>query len=95
MARIEGGCLYPEGVPQRGRKPVFVGVCHCADCQRLTGSAFAAVVAGAGAGAEGDGNAEDLHQPRGNTAGRYQAASAQNATPASWTRPTCCRASRC
>src|SRR4051812_34806038 len=34
-----------EGVPQRGRKPVFVGVCHCADCQRLTGSAFATVVA--------------------------------------------------
>ena len=34
-----------EGVPQRARKPVFVGVCHCADCQRLTGSAFATVVA--------------------------------------------------
>jgi hypothetical protein len=34
-----------EGVPQRGRKPVFVGVCHCADCQHFTGSAFSTVVA--------------------------------------------------
>jgi hypothetical protein len=26
-------------------EPMFVGLCHCSDCQRFTGSAFAVVIA--------------------------------------------------
>src|SRR5919206_2098003 len=45
MARIEGGCLCGKVRYSADAEPVFVGVCHCADCQRFTGSAFATVVA--------------------------------------------------
>lgn len=42
---IEGGCLCGEVRYQVDAEPTFVGVCHCSDCQRFTGSAFATVVA--------------------------------------------------
>jgi hypothetical protein len=45
MAHIEGGCLCGKVRYSADAEPVFVGVCHCADCQRSTGSAFATVVA--------------------------------------------------
>ena len=45
MAHIEGGCLCGKVRYSADAEPAFVGVCHCADCQRFTGSAFAAVVA--------------------------------------------------
>ncbi|MGH8294940.1 MAG: GFA family protein [Steroidobacteraceae bacterium] len=44
MARIEGGCLCGNVRYQVDTEPAFIGVCHCTDCQRFTGSAFATVV---------------------------------------------------
>jgi len=45
MSRIEGGCLCGRVRFSADADPVFVGVCHCNDCQHFTGSAFATVVA--------------------------------------------------
>ena len=44
MARIEGGCLCGKVRYSADTEPVFVGVCHCTDCQHFTGSAFATVL---------------------------------------------------
>lgn len=45
MARIEGGCLCGNVRYSADAQPAFMGVCHCTDCQRFTGSAFATVIA--------------------------------------------------
>jgi len=45
MAHIEGGCLCGKVRYSADAEPVFVGVCHCADCQHFTGSAFSTVIA--------------------------------------------------
>ena len=45
MAHIEGGCLCGQIRYSADVDPAFVGVCHCTDCQKFTGSAFATVVA--------------------------------------------------
>src|SRR3954454_22844721 len=44
MAHIEGGCRCGKVRYSADTEPVFVGVCHCTDCQHFTGSAFATVV---------------------------------------------------
>jgi hypothetical protein len=44
MAHIEGGCLCGKVRYSADTEPVFIGVCHCTDCQRFTGSAFATVM---------------------------------------------------
>ena len=44
MPQIAGGCLCGKVRYSASGDPAFVGVCHCTDCQRFTGSAFAAVV---------------------------------------------------
>jgi hypothetical protein len=44
MPQIAGGCLCGKVRYSASGDPAFVGVCHCADCQKFTGSAFAAVV---------------------------------------------------
>ena len=44
MVHIEGGCLCGKVRYSADTEPVFVGVCHCTDCQRFTGSAFATVI---------------------------------------------------
>ena len=44
MADIQGGCLCGAVRYSASGDPAFVGVCHCTDCQKFTGSAFAAVV---------------------------------------------------
>ena len=44
MARIEGGCLCGKVRYSASGDPAFVGVCHCRDCQKWTGSAFAVVI---------------------------------------------------
>jgi len=44
MAEIVGGCLCGKVRYHASAEPVFVGVCHCTDCQKFTGSAFASVV---------------------------------------------------
>ncbi len=44
MAQIVGGCLCGKVRYSASGDPVFVGVCHCRDCQKFTGSAFAVVI---------------------------------------------------
>ena len=43
--KIEGGCLCGKVRYSADAEPIFVGVCHCTNCQKGTGSAFATVVA--------------------------------------------------
>jgi hypothetical protein len=45
MPVIVGGCLCGSVRYSAEAEPAFVGVCHCEDCQRFTGSAFATVIA--------------------------------------------------
>jgi hypothetical protein len=45
MAEISGGCLCGRVRFSGNAEPLFAGVCHCSDCQKFSGSAFAAVVA--------------------------------------------------
>lgn len=44
MTRIDGGCLCGRVRYSAEAEPAFVGVCHCTDCQRFGGSAFATVI---------------------------------------------------
>jgi len=44
MPRIEGGCLCGRVHYIADAEPAFVGVCHCTDCQKFTGAAFATVI---------------------------------------------------
>ena len=43
--KIEGGCLCGKVRYAAEAEPAFVGVCHCTNCQKGTGTAFATVVA--------------------------------------------------
>jgi hypothetical protein len=45
MPQITGGCLCGKVRYSANAEPAFTGVCHCRDCQKFTGSAFAIVVA--------------------------------------------------
>lgn len=44
MAQIVGGCLCGNVRYRADAEPAFVGVCHCRNCQKATGSAFGIVV---------------------------------------------------
>lgn len=44
MPQIAGGCLCGKVRYSATGEPVFVGVCHCTDCQKFTGSAFSVVI---------------------------------------------------
>jgi hypothetical protein len=43
--KLEGGCLCGKVRYSADAEPAFVGVCHCKNCQKGTGTAFAIVVA--------------------------------------------------
>jgi hypothetical protein len=43
--KIEGGCLCGKVRYSAEAEPAFVGVCHCKNCQRVSGSAFGTVIA--------------------------------------------------
>jgi len=43
--KIEGGCLCGKVRYSADAEPAFVGVCHCKNCQKALGTAFAVVVA--------------------------------------------------
>jgi hypothetical protein len=43
--KIEGGCLCGKVRYSAEAEPAFVGVCHCKNCQKGTGTAFGSVVA--------------------------------------------------
>ena len=44
MPTRTGGCLCGKVRYRFDAEPAFVGICHCHDCQKFTGSAFAAVI---------------------------------------------------
>jgi hypothetical protein len=44
MPLIAGGCLCGKVRYSATGEPAFVGVCHCTDCQKFTGSAFSTVL---------------------------------------------------
>ena len=41
MAELEGGCACGAVRYRLASAPMFVNCCHCTECQRLTGTAFA------------------------------------------------------
>jgi hypothetical protein len=43
--KLEGGCLCGKVRYSGEAEPIFVGVCHCTNCQKSSGTAFNAVVA--------------------------------------------------
>jgi hypothetical protein len=45
MSRIKGGCLCGRVRFSADAEPAFVGVCHCTDCQKFSGSALSTVMA--------------------------------------------------
>ena len=45
MREISGGCLCGQVKYSANADPAFVGVCHCKNCQRTSGTAFSVVVA--------------------------------------------------
>ena len=44
MSEISGGCRCGNARYTISAAPVFTGVCHCRNCQKETGSAFAVVL---------------------------------------------------
>jgi hypothetical protein len=45
MTEIKGSCRCGKVSYTASADPIFVGVCHCKNCQKSTGSAYATVVA--------------------------------------------------
>ncbi len=45
MPDIKGGCLCGKVTYSANVEPIFVGICHCTNCQKATGSAFGTVLA--------------------------------------------------
>jgi hypothetical protein len=43
--KLDGGCLCGKVRYAAEAEPIFVGVCHCTNCQKGSGTAFNAVVA--------------------------------------------------
>ncbi len=45
MNKMDGGCLCGAIRYSTAAEPVFTAICHCAHCQKQTGSSFSIVVA--------------------------------------------------
>lgn len=43
--KMSGGCLCGKVRYSAEAEPAFVGVCHCTNCQKTSGSAFGVVIA--------------------------------------------------
>ena len=57
--KIEGGCLCGKVRYLAETEPAFVAVCHCQDCQKATGTAFATVIALPEPGSERNGQPQN------------------------------------
>ena len=44
MPEMTGGCLCGQVRYSANAEPAFVGVCHCKNCQKQTGTAFSVIV---------------------------------------------------
>src|SRR3954452_24604325 len=44
MAKLDGQCLCGQISYESDAEPIVTAVCHCADCQRQTGTSFSIVV---------------------------------------------------
>jgi hypothetical protein len=44
MLELNGGCLCGAVRYSSTSAPAFIGICHCRDCQKYTGSAFAIMI---------------------------------------------------
>src|SRR5690348_9089931 len=44
MATATGGCMCGAIRYECGANPIFMGNCHCRDCQQASGSAYAAAI---------------------------------------------------
>jgi len=58
---IKGGCLCGAVRYTAEADPTNATVCHCRDCQKFTGSAFAVLVRVPKEGANCRGHAQDVH----------------------------------
>ena len=63
MPEIAGGCLCGKVRYAANTDPVFVGVCHCKDCQKFTGSAFSVVVGLPAPALTVEGKVTTFHKP--------------------------------
>ena len=62
--KIDGGCHCGNIAYRAEVDPGMVGICHCTDCQTLTGSAFRATPCPRRLFRAGQGRPEDLYQDR-------------------------------
>jgi hypothetical protein len=62
--KIEGGCLCGKVRYSAEADPAFVGVCHCKNRQRFSGTAFGSVVALPKPAVKLTGRTQDLHRSR-------------------------------
>jgi glutathione-dependent formaldehyde-activating enzyme len=85
MPTITGGCLCGKIRYSADAEPAFVGLCHCHDCQKFTGSAFAAVI-GLPKSAVTVTGALKGFTSEATAASRSSGCSAPDAGPLSWTR---------
>ncbi len=63
MPEITGGCLCGKVRYSANAEPVFVGVCHCRDCQKFTGSAFEIVIGVPSSAINMQGNVKTFTKP--------------------------------
>jgi hypothetical protein len=61
--RIEGGCLPGKAHYSADVQPTFVGVCHCKNCQKGTGSGPFRPSWRSNASTYGAGRAANIHWP--------------------------------
>ena len=60
---VSGGCLCGALRYTLRAEPALVGVCHCRDCQKFTGSAFSFLVARPLAAFEIEGSSKTFDKP--------------------------------
>ena len=82
MPEIAGGCLCGAVRYKATAAPVLVGICHCRDCQKFTGSAFGFLVGLPRDAFELRGTVKSYSKPA-DSAGRLSAGSVRNVAPRS------------